>query len=95
MPGLMQNVIVDAAPDPATRSVRLTWSNGSVTLAEFAGLDHRGVFAAFDDAAFFGRVQVLDEGHVLAWPGDLEFDADALWFEAHPEEAPAAAILPS
>ena len=37
----------------------------------------------------------VDEGRVLAWPGELEFDADALWFETHPADMPKAAALQS
>ena len=95
MPGLMQNLIETATPDPSTRTVRLAWQDGSVTRADFAALAGSGVFAAFDDPAFFVRVEVADGGRILAWPGELEFDADALWFEAHPEDAPEAAVLQS
>ena len=96
MPGLLQNVILEAVPDASTRTVRLAWSDGSVTQADFRLLGDRGVFAAFNDAAFFRQVRILDDGHILAWPGALEFDADALWFDAHPEDAPAeTAMQPS
>ncbi len=93
MPGLMQNLIVSAAPDPATYTVRLTWQDGSVTSANFTAFVGREAFAAFADAGFFRQVQVLDEGRVLAWPEDLEFDADALWFAAHPEDLPLEAAV--
>jgi hypothetical protein len=29
----------------------------------------------------------------LEWPGEIDFCADALWFEAHPEDAPEHANL--
>lgn len=100
MAGLLHNVIASAEADPATQTVRLTWRDGSVTSARFSHLAGIGVFAAMRDPAFFSKAEVADAGHVLAWPGDIEFDADALWFEAHPEDQPAerlaeAARLPA
>ena len=93
MPGLMQNVIVSAAADPGTPTARLGWQNGSVTQADFARLAEHGMCAAFTDPTFFEQATVLDDGQVLAWPGDLEFDADAMWFEAHPEDSPSDAAI--
>jgi hypothetical protein len=90
MPGLMQNLIVAAIADPVTHTVRLAWQNGCVTQADFASLLGRGLFTAFHDPAFFGQAEVVDGGRALSWPGELEFDADALWFEAHPEDNPLA-----
>jgi hypothetical protein len=29
----------------------------------------------------------------LEWPGEIDFCADALWFEAHPDDAPEHANL--
>jgi hypothetical protein len=80
-----KNVIVEAVPDAATRSVRLTWTDGSVTLAHFDQIAGKGVFAPLTDPMFFNKVSVGPRGRTLEWPGDLEFCADALWFEAHPE----------
>ena len=40
------------------------------------------------DAEFFDRVSIGVGGRSLGWPGELEFCADALWFEAHPEDNP-------
>ncbi len=87
----MQNLIVSAVPDAATHTVRLAWQDGSVTCADFTSFVGREAFAAFDDPSFFDQVRVLDEGHVLAWPDELEFDADALWLSAHPEDFPLEA----
>lgn len=88
MPKVLENVIVAAAPDPAARTVTLTWANGATTTNSFAHLAGRGVFAAFNDPAFFAQVKVGERGRSLEWPGELDFCADALWFEKHPEDAP-------
>ena len=86
MPALMHNIIVAAAADSSTHTVRLAWQNGCETQADFAPLIGQEVFVPLQDPAFFQLVQVTHEGRALSWPGDLEFDADALWFEAHPED---------
>jgi hypothetical protein len=90
MAAMGRNVIVEAEPDFATRSVRLVWADGSITMAQFGSLSGRGVFAPPEDAAFFGKVSVGPRGRSLTWPGELDFCADALWFEAHPQDNPSA-----
>jgi hypothetical protein len=88
MPKILENVIVMAAPDPASHTVALTWANGEKTVSSFGHLVGKGVFAAFSDPAFFAQARVVEGGRSLEWPGELDFCADALWFEAHPEDAP-------
>ena len=88
MPKVLDNIIAAAAPDPATHTVALTWGNGERTVSSFRHLVGKGVFTAFSDPAFFARAAVGEGGRSLEWPGDLDFCADALWLEAHPEDAP-------
>jgi hypothetical protein len=88
MPPVLDNVIVAAVPDLGSHSVRLTWANGATTVASFARLVGHGVFAAFADPAFFAQVHVGARGRSLDWSDDIDFCADALWFEAHPDDAP-------
>jgi hypothetical protein len=90
MPKPPDNIIVAATPDPKSYSVTLTWANGEKTVSHFGHLVGRGVFAAFSDPAFFAQVHVGERGRSLEWPGERDFCADALWFEAHPEEGPQA-----
>jgi hypothetical protein len=33
-------------------------------------------------------VHVGERGRSIEWPGEIDFCADALWFEAHPEDVP-------
>jgi hypothetical protein len=40
----------------------------------------RGVFKAWQEPGFFGRVQLTDEGAV-EWPGGLDLCPDALYLE--------------
>jgi len=88
MPKVLDNVIVTAVPDPASHTVALTWANGESTVSSFRHLVGEGVFVALSDPAFFAAVRVGEGGRSLEWPGELDFCADALWFEAHPEDAP-------
>lgn len=39
-----------------------------------------------DPEYFVGSMRVLDEGDGIGWPNDVEIDADALWYKAHPED---------
>ena len=88
MPKVLDNIILAAIPDPNTHTVALTWANGATTVNSFRHLVGKGVFAAFSDPAFFARAHVGERGRSLEWPGEIDFCADALWFEAHPEDAP-------
>lgn len=88
MPKVLDNIITAAAPDPANHTVALTWANGEKTVSRFGHLVGKGVFAPFADPTFFARARVGEGGRSLEWPGELDFCADALWFEAHPEDAP-------
>jgi hypothetical protein len=88
MPKVLDNIITGAVADPGTHTVTVTWANGATTVNRFDHLVGKGVFVAFDDPAFFARVKVGERGRSLDWPDEIDFCADALWFEAHPEEAP-------
>ncbi len=88
MPKVLDNIIVTAVADPDTHAVALTWANGATTVSRFRHLVGRGVFAAFTNPAFFAQTRVGERGRSLDWPGEIDFCADALWFEAHPEDAP-------
>ncbi len=88
MPSMLENVIVSVVPDPEAMSVSITWANGATTTHTMRPVAGKGVFAAFRDPAFFSRVRVGDHGRSLDWPGELDFCADALWFEANPGDAP-------
>jgi hypothetical protein len=88
MPPMLENTIVAATADARTHTVALTWANGARTVSSFAHLVGKGVFRAFADPTFFAQIRVGENGRSIEWPGDLDFCADALWFEAHPEEAP-------
>jgi len=88
MPRVLDNVILAARPDPEAHSITLTWANGEITVSSFRHLVGKGVLAPLRDPAVFAKVRVGERGRSIEWPGDIDFCADALWFEAHPVEAP-------
>lgn len=93
MPAVLENVITHAVADTGTHRVILTWANGATTVAHFEHLVGKGVLAVLADPSVFAKVRVGARGRSLEWPGEIDFCADALWFEAHPEDAPEHANL--
>ena len=89
MPKVLENIIKAAVPNPASHTVSLTWASGETTVSGFGHLVGKGIFAAFSDPGFFAQVRVGEGGRTFEWPGELDFCADALWFDVHPEDAPA------
>ena len=88
MPTVLENIITGAVADPATHTVTVAWANGATTVNRFAHLVGKGVLAAFSDPAIFAQVRVGERGRSLEWPNDIDFCADALWFETHPADGP-------
>jgi hypothetical protein len=88
MPPILENVITGAVADASNHTVTVTWANGATTVNRFDQLVGKGVFTAFADPALFARVSVGERGRSLEWPNEIDFCADALWFEAHPEDGP-------
>ena len=95
MPQVLDNIITGAVADPNTCSVTVTWANGETTVNRFGHLVGKGVFAAVTDPAVFAQVRVGERGRSLEWPGEIDFCADALWFETHPADAPQRAQQPA
>ena len=89
MPKALQNIIVGATPNAADLTVTLRWASGAETVKDFRNLAGKGVFSALADPGVFALVRIGARGRSLEWPGEIDFCADALWFEAHPEELPS------
>jgi hypothetical protein len=51
-------------------------AEGEVDLSALAG---QGVFAAWNDPAFFGRVQIGSSGRSLDWSDQIDLSADSLY----------------
>ena len=58
----------------------------TIDLSEFVSTGE--VTVNLRDEEYFGlALTVLDDGDGIGWPAvDVEIDADALWYKAHPED---------
>lgn len=88
MPKVLDNIITGAVADPKTHTVTVTWANGEVAVNRFDHLVGKGVFANLADPVAFVQVRIGDRGRSLEWPEEIDFCADALWFETHPADGP-------
>jgi hypothetical protein len=80
--------IVSATGEAKDYTVRLGWDNGAETSADFSKVVGHGVFAPMKQPEFFRQVSVEPHGRSITWPGELSFDAAALWFAAKPQDKP-------
>ena len=83
MPDKLETIIVSAVADAKTRDVTLRWANGATSIARFAHRSGKGAFMAVADNAIFQRVFIGPHGRSLAWPGDIDFCADAIGGKAN------------
>jgi hypothetical protein len=84
---IIRSVAVDAATK--TLTLTLTWDDGAVTTKAMAALiDRRKVFHPPAAADLFVKATVVNDGRAVAWNDDIDICADALWFEAYPEQTP-------
>ena len=88
MAPMLKNVIAAVAPNPGDYTVTLTWADDTITVSQFRHLVGKGVFTSLADPAIFAQARIGPRGRSLEWPGEIDFCADALWFEAHPEDTP-------
>jgi len=56
--------------------------------AERLSLDLQPVTETRSTLFLSASLKIGEGGRSLEWPGELDFCADALWFEQHPEDAP-------
>lgn len=62
----------------ANYRVQLSYSDGVTGTVDFSGYVGKGVFASWNDYAFFTTAQVGQDGQ-LAWGDDIDFCGDALY----------------
>jgi hypothetical protein len=73
--------IVRAAPRSRSK-VSLEFADGVRGTVDFAATIRRGgVLRKLADPSVFRRVRIGFRGTFLAWPGEIDFCADALWLE--------------
>jgi hypothetical protein len=67
--------------------LRLTYDNGGTAETDLSAAIATGpVFMPLADPEKFAQVFIGERGRSLEWPNDVGLCADALWFEAHPED---------
>ncbi|GET36982.1 hypothetical protein MiSe_17350 [Microseira wollei NIES-4236] len=67
--------------------MRIFYANESSIIVDFNPIIQRGgVLAKLADPEFFSQVSLGEKGRYIQWPGEIEFCADALWFDSHPKE---------
>ena len=73
--------------DGASRCLIVIWSTGEMTKKAVSTLGGAGsAFEVLDTDDVWTEVTITQDGRALSWQGGLSLCADALWFEAHPED---------
>lgn len=81
--------IIQTVTPETNYHLRLLYRNGTVIVLDFAPIiEEGGVFSRLSDPAFFSQVKRSKDGRSIEWPGEIDFCADALWFQAHPHDNP-------
>lgn len=57
-----------------------------IDLSDFVATGEVTAALRADPCFFVSSLKVVDEGEAIGWPGDVDIDADALWYKAHPED---------
>jgi hypothetical protein len=85
----MMPYFIQTVTPEANYHLRLFYRNGTVIVIDFSPVIERGgVFSRLSDPALFSQVKRSEDGRFIEWPGELDFCADALWFQAHPDDNP-------
>ncbi|NER19480.1 MAG: DUF2442 domain-containing protein [Symploca sp. SIO1B1] len=68
------------------RKLRIFYTNESSIIVDFHPIIQKGgILTKLADPEFFAQVSIGERGRYIQWPGEIEFCADALWFESHPK----------
>lgn len=71
--------------------LKLTYAGGRAIEIDFASKIQKGtVTGPLADPEIFKRVKIAPSGRAIEWPGEVDFCADALWFEGSGEANPFA-----
>jgi hypothetical protein len=70
--------------------LRLTFDDGTVSEADFAGREWRGVFEPLRDPEYFARVTVDAEAGTVTWPNGADMAPEPLYAEARKRLSRAA-----
>lgn len=85
--------MLDRIVDAEARADYVIWVRfedgleGELSVKHLVG---RGVFAAWNDEAEFGKMFVDSDSGTVAWPGDVDLAPDALYERLSKTQAPTA-----
>ena len=72
--------ITTAQPSPDYR-LKLRFDDGVEGVVNLSAEVGKGIFAAWKDPKLFASVKIEHGGRSLAWPGEIDLCADALYLE--------------
>ncbi|MCT7986076.1 DUF2442 domain-containing protein [Laspinema sp. A4] len=85
----MMPYFIQIVTPEANYHLHILYSNGTVIGIDFSPFIERGgVVYRLSDTAFFSQIKCSKDGRFIEWPGEINFCADALWFQAHPDDKP-------
>lgn len=70
-------------------TVHLSFVSGHEGVVDLSAFVARGEVTASlraDPDLFASTLRLLSDGDGIGWPGDVDIDADALWYKLYPEE---------
>jgi len=80
----MPYIIISVTTETDYR-LRLVYSDGSIVVVDFTPIIQQGgVYSCLSEPEFFSQVSLAQGGRYIQWPNELDFCADSLWFEVHP-----------
>ena len=74
---------ISAVRSQSAGLLRIEFVDGSSALLDLYEYIKRGqVFAKLSDPEYAGQYEIVDDGRVLRWPGELDFCADLIYEDA-------------
>ena len=71
----------------ADHKLRIFYANESNIVVDFNPIIEKGgVLSKLAAPEFFAQVSIGENGRYIQGPEEIEFCADALWFESHPKD---------
>ncbi|MGQ0663893.1 MAG: hypothetical protein ACT4P2_09955 [Pseudomonadota bacterium] len=79
---------IEAATARPDHTVEIVWETGERSIVAFADtVAWGGVCTDMQDPTYFvSQMRIGENGGCLSGPDEVDFDADALWYQAHPGE---------
>ena len=79
---------IKQAAAPRDYAVEIEWQCGGravIDLSDFVA-SAEAALPLRDPDYFVTHMSIGGDGEWIGWPGEIDIDADSLWYEAHPED---------